>query len=85
MVPFSDTRYLCNFRLFDVGVALCWLRYGGASMGGHAWSVTSEDAECERDRKSKIRGPSTTLGGESRELQLFLLNFLCNVNRGVPR
>ena len=26
-----------------------------ASMGGHAWLVTSEDAECERGRTSKIR------------------------------
>ena len=24
-------------------------------MGGHTWSVTSEDADCERGRKSKIR------------------------------
>ena len=24
-------------------------------MGGHAWSVTSNDAECERGRKSEIR------------------------------
>ena len=36
MVPFSDTRYLCNFRLFDVGVALCWLApLRGASIPGH--------------------------------------------------
>ena len=43
-------------------------RCGGASMGGHVWLVTSEDAKCERGRKSKIL--STTVGGESRELQL---------------
>ena len=78
MVPFSDARHLCNFRLFDVGVAPCWLRCGGESMGGHAWSVTSEDAECEQG--SKIKNPSTSVDGESRELQLLLFNFLCNVN-----
>ena len=30
---------------------------------------------------SKIKNPSTTVHGESRELQLLLFNFLCNVNR----
>ena len=26
-----------------------------AAMGGHAWSVTSEDAKCERGRFSKVQ------------------------------
>ena len=30
---------------------------------------------------SKIENPSTTVDGESREKQLYLLNFLSNVNR----
>ena len=30
---------------------------------------------------SKIENPSTTVDGESRELQLLLFNFLCNLNR----
>ena len=54
-------------------------------MGGHAWSVTSEDAKCERDRVSKIQGYLGTHRPQSRELQLFLLNFLCNVNRAPYR
>ena len=29
----------------------------------------------------KIENPSTSVHGESRELQLLLFNFLCNVNR----
>ena len=66
-VSFSDTLYLCSFRISDVGVALwlCWLRCGGASMGGHAWLVTSEDAKCERVRKSKIRARQTLENDES--------------------
>ena len=34
-------------------------------MGGHAWSVTSEDAECERGRKSKIRARQSVENHES--------------------
>ena len=30
---------------------------------------------------SKIENPSTSVHGESRELQLLLFNFLCNLNR----
>ena len=33
--------------------------------------------------RSKIENPSTSSGGESRELQLLLFNFLCNVNRAA--
>ena len=32
---------------------------------------------------SKIKNPSTSLNGESRELQLLLFNFLCNLNRAA--
>ena len=32
---------------------------------------------------SKIENPSTSVHGESRELQLLLFNFLCNVNRAA--
>ena len=32
---------------------------------------------------SKIKNPRTTDKGESRELQLLLFNFLCNVNRAA--
>ena len=46
-------------------------------MGGHAWSVTSEDAKCERGRKSKIRARHD-IYAESRELQLLLFNFLAD-------
>ena len=41
--------------MYEEFPALCWLRCGGASMGGHASSVTSEDAKCERGRISKVR------------------------------
>ena len=87
MVLFSDTRYLCNFRLFDVGVALCWLRYGGASMGGHAWSVTSEDAKCERGRKSKIRARQCIENHESYNFNYSTFCVMSTVRRtsGPPK
>ena len=53
-------------------------------MGGHAWSVTSEDAKCENG--VEIENLSTTPHAESRELQLLLFNFLCrnpNHNRAA--
>ena len=45
----------------------------------------SEDAECERGVAKTEKGKSEheTVGGELRELQLLLFNFLCNVNRAA--
>ena len=47
----------------------------------HAWSVTSEDAKCERSRISKIRARLGMRNNESYCFYLLLFNFLCNLNR----
>ena len=44
--------------------------------------VTVEDTEAKSEW-SKIENPSTSVDGESRELQLLLFNFLCNLNRAA--
>ena len=55
MVPFSDTRYLCNFRLFDVGVPYAGSAAAVCVDGWPCMVSVTEDAKCERGRISKIR------------------------------